>query len=78
MESSDVVELEHLQHLLGLWVNLDNIVLQSRDLRNVVVSALPLLLLQLDGDTTYLTVPKPLHQVSDKSNDGNIEITIIV
>lgn len=69
MEPSDVVELEHLQHLLGLWIDLDDIVLQSGDLGNIVVSAFPLFLLQLDGNTTYLTVPKPLHQVSDKSSN---------
>ncbi|KYM92410.1 hypothetical protein ALC53_00865, partial [Atta colombica] len=64
LESSDVVELQHLQHFLGLWIDLDDVVLQSRDFRNIVVSAFPLFFLQLDGDTTYLTVSKPLHQIS--------------
>lgn len=78
LESSDVVELKHLQHLLGFWIDLDDVVLQSGDLRNIVVSAFPLFFLQLDGDTTYLTVPKPLHQVSDKSNDYNTIVIIIL
>lgn len=69
LKSSDVVELQHLQHFLGLRINLNNVVLQSRNLRNIVVSAFPLFLLQFDGNTTYLTMPKPLHKVSDKSRN---------
>lgn len=76
LEPSDVVELEHLQHLLGLRIDLDNVVLQSGNLWDIVVSAFPLFLLQLDGDTTYLTVSKPLHQVSDKPNNGTNDMIV--
>merc|ERR1719468_787546 len=61
------VHVHHLQHLLGLGVNLNNIVLfKSRDFWDVVVSSLPLFLLKLDRDTTNSASLQPLHQVSDE------------
>ena len=46
--------------------------LQSRDVRDVVVPPLPLLLLQLDGDAAHGAPLQPLHQVGDKP--GNLII----
>lgn len=54
LKSGDVVEVQHLQHLLRLSINLDDVLLQSRHLRNVVITAFTLLLLQLDGDSAHL------------------------
>ena len=44
--------------------------LQSRDIRDVVVPPLPLLLLQLNGDAADRAPLQPLHQVGDKP--GNL------
>merc|ERR1712228_787586 len=62
-------EVHHLQHLLSLSVNLNNILFQSRHFRNVVVPPLPLLLLQLDGDSSNSAALEALHQVSDETSN---------
>lgn len=54
LESGDVVEVQHLQHLLRLRINLDDVLLQSGHLGNVVITSLTLLLLQLDGYSAHL------------------------
>lgn len=66
LENRDVAELEHLEHLLGLGIDLDDVVLQSGNLGYVVVPALSLLLLQLYGDSADLAVTEPLHQVRNE------------
>ena len=52
LEARDALEVHHLQHVLGLGVDLDDVQLEGGHVRNVVVSALALLFLQLDGDTS--------------------------
>ena len=82
---------QHLQHLLGLWINLHNVFLQSRDLgegrettpneaapsngqsyyiRDVVVTSLPLLLLELDGDASHWTLLDAPHQMRHEPTVG--------
>jgi len=65
----DGCKVHHLQHLLGLGINLDNILFKSRDVWNVVVPSLPLFLLQLDGDSPNGAALKTLHQMGDESSD---------
>ena len=48
----------------------DTHLLQLRDIGHVVVSSLPLLFLQLDGDTSHSAPLQSLHQMSDKP--GNL------
>jgi hypothetical protein len=55
---------------LGLGVNLNTIArVKSRDLGNVVVLALTLLFLELEGDTTNGAALNSLHQVSGEARD---------
>lgn len=71
----DGVEAEVLEQVLGLVVDLNlarGVVagVKSRDLRNVLILALTLLLLKLEGDTTDGTTLDTLHQVGGVS--GNL------
>ena len=52
LEARDALEVHHLQHVLCLGIDLDDVQLEGGHVRNVVVSALALLFLQLDGDTS--------------------------
>jgi len=65
LQATDVVEVQQFQHLLGVGVDLDDVLLQSGDGRDVVVATLTLLLLQLDGNTTDLGVAQTAHQMGD-------------
>lgn len=71
LEASDVVELEHLQHLLGLGVDLDDVLLQGGHVGHVIVATFALLFLQLDGDAANLGVTQALHQMRDKTGMRN-------
>jgi len=73
LENRDVAELEHLKHLLGLGIDLNDVVLESGNLRYVVVSAFSLFFLKLDGDSTNLAVTEPLHQMRNKPSDFVLE-----
>ena len=57
------------QHLLGISVHLNDALLKSGHLGHVVVTALTLLLLQLDGDASHWPTLDPIHQMSDKSGE---------
>lgn len=67
LKNRDIAELQHLKHLLGLRVDFDDVVLQSGDFGDVVVSAFSLFLLQLDGNAAYLAVTQPLHEMRNKT-----------
>lgn len=71
LKSGDVVEFEHLQHLLGLWVDLDDVLLQGGHVWDVVVATFTLLFLQLDRDTADLRVAQTLHQMRNKTGMRN-------
>lgn len=72
----DGVEAQVLQQLLSVWVDIKSSVLavdgvvKSGDLRNVLILALTLLLLKLEGDTTDGPTADTLHQVGGVS--GNL------
>lgn len=70
LKTGDVVEVQQLQHLLGLWINLNDVLLQGGDGRNIVVTTLTLLLLQLDGNATNLRVTETAHQMRNVSKGG--------
>merc|ERR1719290_961059 len=70
LQSRNALEVHHLQHLLGFGIHLDDILFQSRDIWDIVVSSLPLFLLQLDGDASHGGPLESLHEVSDKP--GNL------
>ena len=67
--SCQVGHVEHFEEILCLLINLDGL-LQLGDIGNVVVSSLPLLLLELDGDASNGAPLETLHQVSDEP--GNL------
>lgn len=69
LKTGDVVEFEHLQHLLGLWVDLDDVLFQGGHVGDVVVATFTLFFLQLDRDTADLRVAQTLHQVRNKTAD---------
>merc|ERR1719431_619942 len=62
-------EIQDFQHLLGVWVDLNDVLFNGGDVRDVVVSPLPLFLLELDGDATDWAGLDALHQVSNKAGD---------
>merc|ERR1719347_2568561 len=70
LESRDALKVHHLQHLLGLGIDLDDILFQSRDIWDIVVSSLPLFFLKLDGNASHCGSLQPLHEVSNKP--GNL------
>lgn len=67
-----------LEEVLGLAIDVELAALgvlgevESRDLRNVLILALTLLLLKLEGDTTDGTTLNSLHQVGGVA--GNLQI----
>lgn len=65
LQATNVVEVQQLQHLLGVGIDLDDVLLQSGDGGHVVVTTLTLLLLQLNGNTTHLGVTQATHQVGN-------------
>ena len=69
LEAGDALEVHHLEHLLGLGVDLDDVLLESGDVGHVVVPPLPLLLLQLDGDAAHRRPLQPLHEMRDEAGD---------
>ena len=69
LEAGDALEVHHLEHLLGLGVNLDDVLFQGGDVRDVVVPPLPLLFLQLDRDATDCRPLQPLHEMRDEAGD---------
>lgn len=64
LEVGKATEVQHLEHFLCVWIHLDELLVKSRDVWDVVVPPLSLLLLQLDGDSSDWTALDPLHQVS--------------
>jgi hypothetical protein len=66
---------EGLEEVLGLLVDIELSALgvlgevESRDLWNVLILALTLLLLKLEGDTTDWATLNALHQVSGVTSD---------
>lgn len=76
LEAGDVVEFEHLQHLLGFWIHLDNVLFKSGHIGHVVVTTLAFFFLQLDRDTADLRVAQTLHQMRNKTaNEKQISLS---
>ena len=69
LEAGDALEVHHLEHLLGLGVDLDDVLLEGGDVGHVVVPPLPLLLLQLDRDAAHRRPLQPLHEMRDEAGD---------
>ena len=57
------VHLHSIEHSLGINVHIDDLLLQSRHLRNEVQTALSLLLLELEGNSTHRSSLDSLHQM---------------
>ena len=70
LNSAHVGQTNCLQHRLGVGIDRDASSVNCRLGRDVVVLALTLLLLELEGDTTDGALLNTLHQVSDES--GNL------
>lgn len=69
LEAGDVLHVHELEHLLGLGVDLNDVLLQGGNVGHVVIPTLPLLLLQLDGDTPDGGALQPLHEMRDEAGD---------
>ena len=57
------VHLHSIKHSLGINVHVDDLLLQSRHLGNEVQTALSLLLLELEGNSTHRSSLDSLHQM---------------
>lgn len=73
LQTGDVVVVQQLQHVLGVGVDLDDVLLQGGHGGHVVVTTLALLLLQLDGDAAHLRVAQTAHQMRDVSGCIGVE-----
>ena len=51
LKCGNTVEKHNFQHILGLGINLNNILFQGGNLRNMIILALTLFFLKLDGNT---------------------------
>lgn len=71
LEPGDVVEFKCLQHLLGLRIDLNDVLFKGGHVRDVVVATFTFLLLELDGDSTHLGVTEAFHQMSDEATTRN-------
>lgn len=69
LEAGDALEVHHLEHLLGLGVDLDDVLFKSGHVGNVVVPPLSLLFLQLDRDAADCRPLQPLHEMRDEAGD---------
>ena len=69
LEAGDALEIHHLQHVLGLRIDLDDILFQSGNVRNIVIPTFTLFFLQFDGNSTDCWPLKPFHQMSDEAGD---------
>lgn len=58
---------QEFEHVLGVRVDLDDVLFQGGDLRNVVIPPLTLLFLKLDGDSTDSTLLDTLHKMCHES-----------
>jgi len=68
-DAGQLLKVQGLEQVLGLGIDLDGRGVESRDLGDVVVLALTLLLLKLEGDTADGTTLDTLHQVSGVTGD---------
>ena len=68
-DAGQILKVQGLEQILGLKINLDGRGIQSRDLRDVVILALSLLLLKLEGDATNGTALNTLHQMSGEASN---------
>lgn len=64
------VDLERLEHIGGVGVDLDRVLLDERDVRDVVELLLALLLLELERDAAHGAALDAAHQVREIS--GNL------
>jgi hypothetical protein len=84
MTTSKLLSLSYL----GIGINLNDGGVKSRELGNVVILALTLLFLELEGNTTNRTAGNTLHQVGGETsnlvaktlggNDGNLVADLLV
>ena len=69
LKTRQVSETNSLQHLVGGVVDLESIGLNGRDIRDVVILALTLLLLQLEGNATDGTLLNTSHEMSNVTSN---------
>lgn len=63
LQVGQAAKVQQLQHLLGVGINFNQLLVQSRHLWYIVVPPLSLFLLQFDGDSSDWTPLNPLHQM---------------
>ncbi len=69
LHALEVPELEGLEHVPGVGVDLDEILLKGGDLRDEVHAPLTLLLLELEGDVADRATLDALHEVGGEAGD---------
>ena len=69
LHAAKVLEVERLQQVPGVGVDLNELLLQSTNLRHKVHPALALLLLQLEGDVANGAALDALHEVRGEAGD---------
>jgi len=68
-DTGQLLEVQGLEQVLGLGIDLNSRGIESRELGDVVVLALALLLLKLEGDTTDGSALDTLHQMGGETSD---------
>jgi len=68
-DAGQLLKVQGLEQVLGLGVDLDGGGVEGRDLGDVVVLALTLLLLKLEGDAADGTTLDTLHQVGGETSN---------
>jgi len=68
-DSTHASESQSFQHISCIRINLDDLLLQSRDFGNKVQSAFTFFFLKLQGDTTDRSLCNSTHQVSCVSSN---------
>lgn len=68
-DSRDRVVAKGFKHILGVLINVNLVLLELRDFRNVLILALTLFFLKLEGNTTDRTALDTFHKMSRVSSN---------
>ena len=66
---------KHFQHFLRISVNFDSVLFERGYLGYIIVTSFTFFFLKFDGNTSYLTMPQPLHQMRHEAIDRNQDVS---
>jgi hypothetical protein len=69
LNTSHVLEVNGVKHLLGISIDIDGVLIKSRSVGDEIHSSLPLLLLQLKRNASHGSTLDALHKVSNEPRD---------